>query len=137
MKSKIAFLILPLTLFTLFTLTQTPVWAEDTLLGKWVRVVEVDRNLTLSMRLEVTDTNSTFGMTCEVSGAKGDVEIKIATKIDGWNYHILEKGVDAKDVGDFDCRLILQPGIWNYDLSGDDLKLVTNNGDLLFMKRVK
>ncbi len=124
-------------LLLILSLAQTQVWADDTLLGKWTRTFDVSHELTLSMRLEVTPTQSIFGMTCDVNGQTGDVQVTVPTKIEGWEYHILQKAVDAKDVNDFDCRLVLFPGVWSYDLAGDELKLVTNNGELIFMKREK
>ncbi len=127
-------------LFTIFfvTLAQTVVWAaEPTIFGDWVRSVKVNDELTLHMRLNVTATHSTFGMTCVVNGHKGDVEVKIATKVDGWNFELLEEGYASKDVGDFDCHLNFSPSVWTYDLMGDQIKLVTNLGELLFMNRPK
>ncbi len=123
-------------LFFIFSLAQVNSWASTaTILGKWERTEEISKDLTLSMRLEVTEENSTFEMTCNVGGEKGDVKVKIATKIEGWNFHILENGYDSKDVNDFDCRIVLNSGVWTYDLSGNRLKLIPDNGGLIYMTR--
>ncbi len=125
-------------LFSIFSLAQVNSWASSpTIFGKWERAEKISKELTIEIRLEVTEESSTFEMTCNVEGTKGDVKVKIATKIDGWNFHILEDGYDSKDVNDFDCRIVLNAGVWTYDLSGNRLKLVPDNGGLLFMNRVK
>jgi hypothetical protein len=109
---------------------------DASIIGKWDTTVASDE-VSYNVYLDIFENTSKIGVTCTAGGQSGTAEVTVASKIEGNVYNVLGTEAQTTKVGEVDCTVNVKPMAFTYEVTETQLRLNTEDGQVIFLNRVR